>query len=589
MPRIDYTVRVAGENGEGVNTVAETLATALTKAGLHVYFFQQLPAEIKGGASNAQVRFSNEPVYSGGDALNVLMAWNQENYDLHCHDVQKGGVIFYDPSECKPREDLDVQQVATPLNEIVDTTEGITRKSKNVVAFGFLTSYFGIPLEMAEQMIRESRWGRYKQFLPSNMKAVQTAYEYMQRHRVTNGTSFQLPAGERPPMLFMTGNQAVAMGAIAAGCQFMAGYPITPATDIMENLSKYLPQVGGLVLQCEDEIASLGAVIGASFAGKKAMTSTAGPGLSLMVEEIGLATMEELPLVIVDCQRGGPSTGLPTRTEQGDLDLAVYGRHGDAPRIVVAPYDVEDCFYATVQAFNLAEKYQVPVIVLSDYHLSQRAQPFPRPDVSKLEVLNRLTPQIGSNHYLRYRLTEDYISPMAIPGVHDTTYVATGLEHDEHAHIDYSPRMHTLMMEKRGQKVAQAAKEPGFVLRYGAEQADLGLICWGSTYGPVREAVDRAQEKGYKAAALFVKMVYPVQESAIQNFIDSAEQVAVVELNYSGQFCNLLQSTFCRPFMRLNKCNGLPFKSGEILDYIEKVLNGGNESIGQLVNWSIGQ
>jgi 2-oxoglutarate ferredoxin oxidoreductase subunit alpha len=577
MPTIDYTVRVAGENGEGVNTVAEILATALTQAGLHVYFFQQLPAEIKGGASNAQVRFSNEPVYAGGDALTVLMAWNQENYDIHYQDVREGGVIFYDPSECPNRRDLtqrNVQHIPTPLNQIVDTTEGITRKSKNAVAFGFLTSYFGIPLESAEQMVRESRWGRYKQHLPSNLKAVQTAYEYMAQNGGTNGSSFQLPQGEKPCVVFMTGNQAVALGAIAAGCDFMAGYPITPATDIMENLSKMLPQVGGVVLQCEDEIASLAAVIGASFAGRKSMTSTAGPGLSLMVEEIGLATMEELPLVIVDCQRGGPSTGMPTRTEQGDLDLAVYGRHGDAPRIVIAPYDVEDCFYVMVQAFNLAEKYQVPVIVLSDYHVSQRAQEFPRPDVSRLEIVNRVISEVGSNHYMRYRFTEDDVSPMALPGIHDTTYVATGLEHDEHAHIDYSSRMHVLMSEKRDRKVAQAAQEPDFVQRYGAEDADLGIICWGASYGPVREAIDRAAAQGYKVAALFVKMVYPVRVEDIQQFIDSVKQVAVVELNYSGQFCNLLQATLCRPFLRYNKFNGLPFKGGEVLGYIESVLNG---------------
>jgi len=343
----------------------------------------------------------------------------------------------------------------------------------------------------------------------------------------------------------------------------------------MEELAKHLPRFGGVVVQTEDEIAAVTSCIGASFAGKKVMTATSGPGLSLMVEALGLATMEELPLVVVDVQRGGPSTGMPTKPEQGDLELALYGRHGDAPRIVLAPHDVEDCFYTAVQAFNLAEKYQTPVILLSDQHLAQRAEAIARPDTSKLEIIDRTEPGPDDyEHYNRYRLTEDHVSPMAIPGVHPTPYVATGLEHDEHAHINYTPEMHLIMSQKREAKIAQAADEPGFVSFHGArpEEAALGLIAWGSTKGPVCEAIDRMAAKGVKIAGCFPRMVTPLPAKPVRKFMEATGRVAVVELNFSGQFARYLQSELCIPVLRLNKYAGLPFRAGEIVAFIEGVI-----------------
>ncbi|MDE2727872.1 MAG: 2-oxoacid:acceptor oxidoreductase family protein, partial [Gemmatimonadota bacterium] len=384
MDQLDLTIRIAGENGEGVLTVGDVLAEALARSGLHIYTFKNLPAEIKGGASMTQVRVQDTPVRSPGDALDILMVWNQENYDIHVGEVKPTGVVIYDPDECDADESLALTQIGVPLQTITKTVIK-TMKSKNVLAFGILTACLGIPFNSAKQMVSESRWGRRKEFLESNINALKQAYVYVDENGIDLGLRVAVERKNGHAQLIMTGNDALCMGALAAGCRYYAGYPITPASDVMETLAKAMPRVGGVLMQTEDEIAAITASIGASFTGAKVMTATAGPGLSLMVEALGLATMEEIPLVVVDVQRGGPSTGMPTKTEQSDLNLAIHGAHGEAPRIVIAATNTEDCFYTAVKAFNLAEKYQTPVILLSDQHLSQRAQVMSRPDLSQVE------------------------------------------------------------------------------------------------------------------------------------------------------------------------------------------------------------
>tara|TARA_B100000029_G_scaffold198492_2_gene196775 strand:+ start:7004 stop:8740 length:1737 start_codon:yes stop_codon:yes gene_type:complete len=578
MDSLDLTIRIAGENGEGVLTVGDVLAEALARSGLYIYTFKNLPAEIKGGASMTQVRVQDTPVRSPGDALDILMVWNQENYDIHVGEVKPSGVVIFDPDECKPDENLEVLQIAVPLQDITKTIIK-TMKSKNVLAFGVLTACLGIPCESAEQMVAESRWGRRKEFLESNINALKQAYIYVAENDIDLGLRVKATREVGDSQLIMTGNEALCMGALAAGCRYYAGYPITPASDVMETLAKAMPKVGGVLMQTEDEIAAITAVIGASFTGAKVMTATAGPGLSLMVEALGLATMEEIPIVVVDVQRGGPSTGMPTKTEQSDLNLAIYGAHGEAPRIVIAATNTEDCFYTAVKAFNLAEKYQTPVILLSDQHLSQRAQVMARPDLKQIEIVDRKYPDsndvTAAQQFNRYEMTEDHISPMPVPGRHRQYYVATGLEHDEHAHIDYSPEAHIRMTEKRSLKIESAVNEPGFVQRYGAEDAQLGLIGWGSSEGPILEALDRTRAKGYKVAALIFKMIYPLPEKEARNFIDTIPMVSVVELNASGQFANYLRGRLSASLEQFNIITGLPFKAGDIEDYIEGVLQYG--------------
>ena len=575
MAQVDFVVRVAGENGENVLSVGDIMAQALARAGLNIYTFQNLPAEIKGGASMTQVRVSDGPIGAPGDQVDVLFAWNQENYELHSPVVRENGVILFDPAETTAGTLGYRREFAVPLTEISQQQIG-ERRTKNVVAIGALSGLAGLSEELLETIMQQ-KFGRRAnpRLMEMNFKALRAGYEFARSNlpldliRVTG-----LRATDEPRMI-VTGNQAFYMGAIAAGLQYYAGYPITPASDIMEYLARHLPRVGGVVIQTEDEIAAICSCIGASFAGRKAMTATAGPGLSLMVEALGLASMQELPLVVVDVQRGGPSTGMPTKVEQSDLDLAVFGHHGDAPRIVLAPTTVEDMFFGAIDAFNLAEKYQTPVILLSDQHLSHRAEAIPVPELSKIHIETRRAPTAEDlKDYKRYELTPDHISPVAIPGEHSTTWVGTGLEHDEHAHIAASnSQMHIKMSNKRAEKIAQAADEPGMVRLFGDPAARFGVIGWGSSEGPLREAVDRLARNGVVVKALVARMVSPVPEKAIGEFLDGVDEVAVLELNQSGQFANLVQSTFCRRVIRLNKYDGLPFRTEEICTMVQQAMH----------------
>lgn len=379
--------------------------------------------------------------------------------------------------------------------------------------------------------------------------------------------------------LIMSGNEAIALGALVAGCRFYSGYPITPATEIMEWLARELPKVGGVMLQCEDEIASVTAAIGASYGGTKAMTATSGPGFSLMSEAIGLATMSEIPLVVVDVQRGGPSTGLPTKSEQSDLNMAIYGTHGEGPKIVLAPMDVQDCFIQTINAFNYAEQYQVPVILLSDAAVGQRRECVDLINFDSLKIVNRLkhdrTKDAGL--YVRYRNTKSGISPIATPGDEGGAYVATGLEHTELCNPTSDPEIRKMMVEKRFRKLETATHEFISAKKYGPDDAKIGIISWGSTTGAVLEAVDMAKDSGYKIQALYPRTLYPLPQEWLQDFLADKEIVIVVEHNYTAQLlhtlvyrCNSINKDI--KFFEILKYDGSILSAREVYDRIDKII-----------------
>jgi 2-oxoglutarate ferredoxin oxidoreductase subunit alpha len=420
--------------------------------------------------------------------------------------------------------------------------------------------------------------------LEANLKGLALGYEYVAKH-ISEHEEMRLPAIEKSEgRVIMSGNEAAAFGALAGGLNCFFGYPITPATDIMEWLAKRLPGFGGTVIQTEDEIAAITACIGASFAGARVATSSSGPGISLMTEGLGLATMHEAPLVVFDAMRSGPSTGMPTKTEQGDINLAIFGAHGDAPRIVVGPRDVETCFYTAIDALNLAEKYQTPVIYLTDQSLATRTQTIRRPDPSQFRLVERkrpaITEQTDDFDYKRYELTPDHISAQAIPGRDNLPYVATGLEHNEHAHIDQTPAGHTIMSDKRARKIESAADEPGWTEEYGDPKATIGILCWGSTAGPGVEALDMLAERGVRAKMLYVRMLWPVRLQEIQAFVKGCTAVIVPELNHSGQYAQVLRAKLYGktnvPIHQLNKVTGLPFGAVEIAEFVESVAGQGS-------------
>ena len=425
--------------------------------------------------------------------------------------------------------------------------------------------------------------------MEKNMLALDIAKKYV-TEQISKRDAYQLGTVEKADRVVLNGNQALVAGALSAHCGFFAGYPITPASDIMEGLAKELPQVGGTFLQAEDEIAALAAVLGSSFTGVRSMTATSGPGFSLMTELIGYASMAEIPAVIVDAQRAGPSTGMPTKMEQSDLSFALSAGHGDTPRMIVAPADVADCYTLMILAFEMAERYQMPVIFLSDQSLTARVESVDRSVFKPTEIQGRLqfngngtngangmseTVTVGAgateHSYGRYAYTASGISPISAPGVGAYTYVATGLEHDDRGHPNYEPENHTAMMEKRYRKLTTAAEELSKPQRYGDQDATIGILGWGSTEGTIQEAVDRARANGYKVASLHLKILSPLPDRTIRDFIRSVKTVIVPECNYSGQLANLLGAKYGLQAIRVNKFGGIPFTAGEILRTIEEV------------------
>ncbi len=581
----EVTIRIGGESGEGTISGGDILSLAASRWGYHVYTFRTFPAEILGGPCMFQVRISDQPVKSMGDAADVLICLNKEAYDRNISDLRHGGVLIYDPSDFTP-ETGDCITYAIPFNEIA-RKEVQLFQTKNMVMLGAISGLFGPPLEAISQVV-QSKLSRSRKanatLMEKNMLALDIAKKYV-TEKLSKHDPYVLGPVEKADRVVLNGNQAAVAGALAAQCRFFAGYPITPASDIMEALAKELPLVGGTFLQAEDEMAALAAVLGASYGGVRAMTATSGPGLSLMTELIGLSSMAELPAVIVDAQRAGPSTGMPTKMEQSDLSFALHVGHGDTPRMIVAPANVADCYNLMITAFNMAERYQMPVLFLTDQSLTARVESVETSAFQPAEILPRLQPEAnghddankelvgaGAAHsYARYAYTASGISPISAPGVGAIPYSATGLEHNEHGHPDYEPEDHTAMMEKRFRKLDTAAEELPKPERYGDEDATIGIIGWGSTEGTIQEAVDRARAKGYKVASLHPKILSPLPDRTIRDFIRSVQKVIVPECNYSGQLANLLGAKYGLQAIRVNKFGGIPFTAGEILRAIEEV------------------
>ena len=568
----DCVFRVGGEGGEGVISTGELLTLALARSGYEIYTFRTYPAEIKGGHANYQVRASDRLLLSQGAQLDVLVAFNAEAYQKHIEDLRPGGVLVYDADSFTPPETNGTIRYGVPMSSLATEKVGV-KLTKNIVSLGVLSGLFDIPMERFEGLLEERFARKGEAVVQKNLLALRVGHDYIKSQRKQD----QILLGHGPRQtkeLVLSGNESLALGAMAAGLKIYAGYPITPATDIMEFLAKELPKAGGYVVQTEDEISAIGTVLGASFGGVKAMTATSGPGFSLMIEMLGLSSMSEIPAVIVDVQRVGPSTGMPTKTEQGDLYLSVYGGHGSCPRIVMALTSVEDCFYGIMRAFNLAEQFQMPVVVLSDQYLGHRKATVPKPDPAKVPVLNRALPTPDDLHpYKRYRLTESGISPMAVPGMDGGYYVAEGLEHDETGYPAASNHAnHFRMVQKRYKKFyAVEAIANELVRQYGQEQPDIGIIGWGSSEGVIREAVQMALDKGYSVGALHPKILYPQPLAKLRRFIESTKAVIIPELNFTGQFATLLRKRFAVDFIQLNKATGLPFTPKEIFDKIEEV------------------
>jgi 2-oxoglutarate ferredoxin oxidoreductase subunit alpha len=578
----ELTLRVAGESGEGVITVADSVCRVAARMGLHLATFRTFPAEIKGGPCMMQLRVSEQPIFHHGDYADVLVAFNEEGILNNFDSLRNEGTLIYEAGSDAPvPQRKGTHYLPIPFRRIAVEIVG-SPGSKNIVALGILGKLFGLPQDHLVKLLEERFRRAGQAVLDNNLKGLHAGFRYAEE-QVAKSQLPCLQPTSRSSKLLMTGNEAAAIGALAAGVDCFFGYPITPSSEIMEYLAKNLPRVGGRFLQTEDEISAIAGVCGASWAGRRAMTATSGPGLSLMSEVLGLLSMTELPAVIVDSQRGGPSTGLPTKTEQSDLLLSVYGSHGEAPRIVLAPTTVRESLEMVVLAFNLAEKYQMPAIVLMDQTLSSRLETVDADVLSQVKILHPLQ-EVGTvpQQYRRFQLTDSGISPRVFPGTPGGfEYISTGLEHNERGDPAYGEKIHTIMSAKRYKKLAALAQDPivaGLASTFGVEEAEIGIICWGSTAGPVREAVNRAIKMGIPVKAMVPKILNPLVHTELKPFLSSTRKLLVPEMNFTGQLSTLLRSTYLVRPLRLNAVKGVPFRSQDILEKIQQVAGRSRET-----------
>jgi 2-oxoglutarate/2-oxoacid ferredoxin oxidoreductase subunit alpha len=565
----DLTLRIAGESGEGVITIGETLCRIAAREGIHIVTFRTFPAEIKGGPCMIQVRLSEKPIPYHGEQVDFLVCLNQAAVDENLPDLRENGALLCE-AECDLIENTGRTVYKVPFDRIA-TREIGSRISKNIVVLGTLSHLLGLPKSSIEAFITEKFTRKGKAVLDHNLNALQRGHDFAERN-LPKKDPYNFPPGSDQKRLLMTGNEAIGLGAVAAGVKYLFGYPITPASEIMEWLAVQLPKFGGVVLQTEDEISAICSVAGASWAGGRAMTSTSGPGLSLMSEAIGLLSMAEIPAVIVDSQRGGPSTGMPTKTEQSDLFLALYGSHGDSTRVVMAPTSVSDCLRVTGLAFAIAEKYQLPVIVLVDQATSARLETVDAHLVETLPQGTRLraTPANGAP-YARYQLAHSPISPVAIPGTAGGEHMETGMEHDELGNFACDDDTHTAMTVKRFQKLAEIEKDSltqGLCSHFGDENGEIGVITWGSTAGPVEEAIEIAKGMGISVQAIVPRVLNPLPSSELKAFFSKVKRVIVPELNFQGQFASVLRSTYRIPTIGVTKIKGVPLAPSEIVEAI---------------------
>ncbi len=577
----DLVIGMAGAGGDGIVSAGESLIAAAAREGYYAILTKSFGSQIRGGESSCRLRLSAEPILSAGGTLQVAVALNWEDFLKFGGELPVGSetVVIYEeatgvaPGQIPLDRPRPALAVPAPIARMAQETAG-TLKAKNTVVLGLLSGWFGLAGESIRSGMRRKFAGKGAEVQAGNDRAFQAGLDYAAQHPLGSGSRRLPPPAHRKPKLLTDGNDMCGAAAIFAGCEFFGGYPITPSSEIMQFLNREIWKHGGVLLQAEDEIAGLGAVVGASFAGKKAMTATSGPGLSLKGEMLGLATIAELPLVCVDVQRGGPSTGLPTKSEQSDLWAAAFSAHGDVVRPVLAPITVADVFPVTVEAFNIAEQFQTPVIVLSDQELAQRKETIDPIDTARLQRIERRRPAAADlDPYVRYRITPDGISPISHPGMPGGNHLASGIEHNENGAPSANGAVHARMNEKRIRKLAPLGDRDDLFTREGPPDAPIGVIGWGSTAGPLIEAARNLQREGLAVQALAPRLLYPVAEKVYRRFFASLRVCLVVEQSHLAQLYRLIRMFVdlpC-PCHSLARSGANPFSPEEIAGQIRSL------------------
>jgi 2-oxoglutarate ferredoxin oxidoreductase subunit alpha len=560
------SIAITGSGGAGVMTAGNLLLEVAAQAGWYGLMVRSSGPQIRGGEAAALLRFSHAPVECLGDRFDVLIGIDWQNIHRFADEIplDAGSVMLGDPDQGEPPEvfvKCGARYAPLPFKQMAKALPG---SWPNMIALGMAAGLAGLPAESIKAVLQKSLKKGGGEKMAANLAAADAGYAAAANVPAVPRLAAHAARGAgRDSRWLITGNQAAGYGAVRGGVRFCAAYPITPATEVLEWLAPALPKVGGTLVQAEDELASINMIIGASYGGVPSLTATAGPGLSLMTEALGLAVAAEVPIVVVDVMRGGPSTGIPAKSEQSDVNIAVNGLHGDAPRIVVAPNSIADCVSATQWAVYLAEAMQSPAIVLSDQYFGQtRAVVDPPADIGL--VSKRQTANAGEEGYKRYAITESGISPMAIPGTPGTAYTADGLEHNERGLPSSQSGDHIRQLDKRAKKLAD--------FNYGERWADiegegdLAVVTFGSCTGAAREALARAAAEGIKARLVSMRLLSPSQPERLAKALAGAKQVLVIEQNHTGQLYRYLRAEYDLPgtVKSFRHAGPLPMRPDEI-------------------------
>lgn len=564
---------IAGSGGAGVVTAGSLLLEAAAQAGWYALMTRSSGPQIRGGEAAAMLRFATGPVMSHNDNFHLLMAIDWDNIGRFSAEIPlvADSLIVGDPAHGAAPAALlggNPRQAALAMTELAGKIEG---GRQNMVALGAIAGMIGLPPEAMQAVVEKNLRRKGQAAIDASMAAFHAGVAAAAE--LPSIPKLPAVAVAREPRWSITGNEATGLGVIRGGVRFVAAYPITPATEVLEWLAPSLAKVGGMLVQAEDELASINQIIGASYGGVPAMTATSGPGLSLMIESLGLAVAAEVPIVVVDVMRVGPSTGIATKSEQSDLNIAVYGLHGDAPHIVVAANSVSDCLFTTQWAVYLAEAMQTPTLVLTDQAMGQARAIVPRPAelafIGKREVA---TAAVEGQRYKRYAMTGSGVSPMAIPGTPGLTHTADGLEHNEFGTPSSQASDHQAQMDKRSRKLSQ--------FNYGDHWAeitdcddgcgDIAVITWGSSTGPAREALQRFSAAGGKARLISVRLLAPVQPEKMAAALKGIKHAVVVEQSHSGQFYRMLRAFYDLPAdtRALHQGGPLAIGPGQILEQL---------------------
>ncbi len=575
---MDYTIRIGGEAGQGLQTIGGVLAKVFARSGLHVFTHQDYMSRIRGGHNFYQIRLSDREVMSSREKVDILIALDLNTIETHKGALSEEGIIIYDAAFIK--KGFDSPEFLNIPFEAIAVEAGGNRIMANTVATGAVLGILGMDLNIFEDIIRERFSKKGEEIAGKNIASARAGFA--QAVKVCTRCDFSVPEPGGTPLMLINGNEAAGLGALMSGCRFYAAYPMTPSTGIMIFLASKAKEYGIVIEQAEDEISAINMALGASFAGTRAMTGSSGGGFALMVEGLSLAAMTETPIVIAEVQRPGPATGLPTRTEQADLLFILHAGHGEFARVVLAPGTPEQAFYLTNKAFDLAEKYQIPVFIISDQYLADSEWTFRGFDAGRLrhnDYRLRSKALEGISVYKRHGLTENGISPMAVPGESGHLVVTDSDEHDEDGHMIEDAETRIKMTQKRLlKKLPLIRQEIGPPLLYGSERPDIVIVGWGSTYGVIKEAVD-VFSGDYSIAMLHFSELYPFPSTEKFDYLGvlgNARLSLCVENNATGQFSRLMRAETGYEFdAGINRYDGRPFTleglSGELDAHISKL------------------